>query len=472
MATNELLKGNLVKSSFWYALANFFLKGVNFISIPIFVRMMSVTQYGIINNFTAWTMICTFFIGLNLNASIANAKFEFKDNIQAFMSSVLTLGMVAGTIILLGFCASYNLYQHLIGLKLGIVLCILIQSFSVFVVNFESAYYMINNQYFKNIFLGFTSTIANFGVSFIFMVTFFRNKVELGRIYGSTIGLAVLAVLLSIKILHRGRKFVVFKYWVYALKLSVPIIPHSLGNILLSQFDRMMISNSVSNEAAGIYSFVYNISTVINVLWLSINNAWVPWFYDHMVKGKYNEIKKAMGTFTGVFTLLCIFSINILIDMGNFMGSKEYLVGMRLLIPVTLGYFFMFLYGYSVNTEFFYKNTIYIGSITILSAFLNIIINLIWIPKYGYTAGAYSTLLTFLFQFGCHSYMGRKIEKDRRVNIFSYTDFGLYSIIMILYSLLLYCVFERVLIRYLLMGVFVGFTTFLIIVRHRRQYAK
>lgn len=448
-------KSSLLKSGFWYTCANFFLKGVNFISIPVFVQMMSVKDYGFINNFTAWTLIVTYFVGMNLNVAVNNANFEFKKNIDAFMSSVLFLGIIIGMALTVLTMIAFSLWPKFFGLSKIVVFCVLLQSFSMFVVTFQSAFYMINNKYFQNIILSFFSTVANFGVSLFFMFTIYSSNVALGRVYGSTFGLALLALYLCFRILLRGRNIVNVEYWLYALKISIPVIPHSLGNILLSQFDRIMITNTVGNNAAGIYSYAYNISTVINVLWLSMNNAWIPWFYSKMKAMQYEIIRKVMGDYIRLFSFLSVIAINMLIDVGRLMGQSTYIVGIKLIVPISLGYFFIFLYGFAVNTEFFYKKTVFIGAITSMSAALNVLLNLYFIPKYGYVSAAYTTLVTFVFQFCTHAFMGYKIEKKLAFHIYDYKalldaiiSIGVYAVLLLLFLKFLF-------VRYIIMLAFI-----------------
>lgn len=452
----QLRKSTLLKSGIWYTIANFFLKGVNFISIPLFTQLMSVKEYGVINNFSAWVYIVTFFVGLNLNSAISNANFEFKKNIDRFMSSVLFLSILVFILITSIIMIPVMILNLDYGLSNLIIFNVLLQSFATFVVSYKSAYYMIRNQYIKNIILSFWSTLANFGTSVFFMMLFYKSSPDLGRIYGSTVGLTILAVVIIIDIISRGKKLIQMVYWKYAIKLSVPIIPHSLGNILLSQFDRIMITQYLGDKSAGIYSFSYNISTVINVLWLSLNNAWIPWFYTKMQEKKYNNIKKTMGIFIQIFSVLTLVSINILFDIGKIMGNESYIEGLGMIFPISLGYFFIFLYGFPVNTEFFYKKTGFIGVITSISAILNILLNIYFIPRFGYVAGAYTTLVTFVFQFICHLIMGNRIERAKGFKIFDYSKMWKYAFIMVTYSSMLMLFEENILIRYCLMVIVGG----------------
>ncbi|HAP8796014.1 TPA: oligosaccharide flippase family protein, partial [Enterococcus faecium] len=98
---NTLSKSKLVKSSFWYTIGNFFIKGISFITIPIFVNITTQAEYGLINNFTSFVSIFSILVGLSLNSAINNASFDYKDDINEFMSSVLSLATLSLIVFLL-----------------------------------------------------------------------------------------------------------------------------------------------------------------------------------------------------------------------------------------------------------------------------------------------------------------------------------------------------------------------------------
>ena len=97
----KMKESSLVKASFWYTIGNIFIKGINFITIPLYVNLMTIEEYGKINNFIAIGAIVGIFVGLSLNAAISNANFEFKDDIKQFMSSVLFLSTLSLILILI-----------------------------------------------------------------------------------------------------------------------------------------------------------------------------------------------------------------------------------------------------------------------------------------------------------------------------------------------------------------------------------
>ncbi|MDE5889125.1 MAG: polysaccharide biosynthesis C-terminal domain-containing protein, partial [Bacilli bacterium] len=54
----------------------------------------------------------------------------------------------------------------------------------------------------------------------------------------------------------------------------------------------------------------------------------------------------------------------------------------------------------------------YITVNTLIAASINIILNIIYIPKYGYLAAAYTTLISYLIAFILHSRYAKKIEPN------------------------------------------------------------
>ena len=56
-----------VKASLWFTICSILQKGISFITVPIFTRMLSTEEYGIISLFGAWQSILAIFATLNLS---------------------------------------------------------------------------------------------------------------------------------------------------------------------------------------------------------------------------------------------------------------------------------------------------------------------------------------------------------------------------------------------------------------------
>lgn len=413
----KILQSKILKAGAIYTLGNIFVKGVNFISIPIFTRIMTVEDYGLMNNFASLVSILTVVVGLSLNGAISNAKFDYQDRFEKFLSSVLFLSTLSFLLFFLLGNAYYLFFDSLFSVNQVIFNYLIVQSYSLFVVQYVLSLFTIKTQPIRFLVVSLLSTLITIGLSLAFMVTVFQTDMYLGRVIGSTVGLLVLALALYILIMHRGRELVNVVYWKYALVISLPLIPHQLSTIILSRFDQTMINTIVGPYESGLYSFVLNISIVLSVLWSSSNSAWVPWLYEHLENKSYPRILKQTNRYLLFFSLVTIASMAVLIDIGRLMAGEKYVQSLVLMVPIMLSYFFQFLYSLPVNIEFYYKKTSLIALGTVGSALIKLALNAITLPVWGYQAAAYTTILAYILLFVFHFIIYRKISEDRLIDL-------------------------------------------------------
>lgn len=93
-------------------------------------------------------------------------------------------------------------------------------------------------------------------------------------------------------------------------------------------------------------------------------------------------------------------------------ADQRYWEGMSIIPPIALANYMIFMYTMYVYIEHYYKKTVYITKNTLIAAGLNVILNFILIPKYGYVAAAYTTLASYFVAFILHSRYAKKIEPD------------------------------------------------------------
>ena len=109
-----------------------------------------------------------------------------------------------------------------------------------------------------------------------------KSDKYIGKIVGTAAPMVVIAIVLLAILLAKGKSLINKKYWKYALFLSLPLVPHLLAHLILAQSDRLLIDYYIGKSATGIYNFAYNVGLIVQILILSINNAWVPWFFKKM----------------------------------------------------------------------------------------------------------------------------------------------------------------------------------------------
>lgn len=416
-----------LRSGLWYTIGNVFLKGIVFLTIPIFTRMLSTTDYGIVNTYTAWSAVLSTLIGVSLNGTIANAKYEFKEDLDRYSSSILCFT----TILFIFIIIVSNIYIINIGpiifqSKL-LFNCLIVQSYSEFIISLSLARLSNEYRYKEYLIISILSTLLNICLSIALIILYFKSQAYTGRILGGAIITISFALYLYIRIMIKGKVNFDLNYLKFGLILSLPLIPHTLSSTVLSQFDRVMINYYIGPSTAGIYSFTYNIGMVLNVVWSSLNSAWVPWFYEKMNQSDYYKITEKAKSYLIFFSIITIGLVLISPELIKILAPSQYWDGIRLVAPIVLSGYFVFLYSFASNTEFYYKKTKYIAIGSIASAIINIVLNMILIPICGYTVAAYTTLISYILLFIFHWTI---LKYMLHVSLFRIKDFS-YSIISV-----------------------------------------
>ena len=99
------------------------------------------------------------------------------------------------------------------------------------------------------------------------------------------------------------------------------------------------------------------------------------------------------------------------------LGGEEYLQALPIVPILICGTFFSSFYFIYANIEFLKKKTQFVFPITLVGTLLNIGLNWLLIPKMGYEAAAYTTLIGYAFIAVCHYIVSRIIAKEKVFDI-------------------------------------------------------
>tara|TARA_B100001287_G_scaffold197138_1_gene166787 strand:+ start:8233 stop:9696 length:1464 start_codon:yes stop_codon:yes gene_type:complete len=190
------------------------------------------------------------------------------------------------------------------------------------------------------------------------------------------------------------------------------IINETLDRILLKQvlYDPS-IPNSLSYAEAqvGIYSASYKLAMLVTIFLQAFRYAAEPFFFNQMNKENKNQIYvKVMNSF--IFLVCVVFLLVALnIDIFKyFIQNESYWIGLRVVPILLLANVFLGIY---YNQSIWYKlsgKTRFGAYIALSGAFLTVLINVLFIPKYGYMACAWATLIVYLFQLLFSYFVGQK----------------------------------------------------------------
>ena len=101
-------------------------------------------------------------------------------------------------------------------------------------------------------------------------------------------------------------------------------------------------------------------------------------------------------------------------ELVYIIADKKYHTALELVPIIIIGYTFVFLYNFFFHYAAYYKRTGLLSINTFIAGIANIVLNYIFIPKYGYVAAAYTTAVSYFLLF-CLHYMNVKFVIKEKI---------------------------------------------------------
>ena len=98
------------------------------------------------------------------------------------------------------------------------------------------------------------------------------------------------------------------------------------------------------------------------------------------------------------------------------MGGHKYCDSITLIPVIMLGCCFQFLYTFYVNVEFYCKKTFTVSVGTLVSAGANLVLNILFIPIFGYRMAAVTTVISYLVLYLIHFIATRRLPYNDLYN--------------------------------------------------------
>jgi len=394
-----------------YISATFFTKGLMFISIPILTRLLTPEEYGILSIFTSIISISTIILGLNFNGSIVRYFHEDNNDFEMFIFNNFIF-LLFFDLIIFYIIDLYKVYiSNLIGIETNIFLIAILVSILKVPFNLYLYYLRASKKSKQYSVISIVRRVFLLVVSILLIYLLSENKYY-GKIYGELF-IGIITFFVSIYYLIKlSDPKIEFEHIKYSLFYGVPLIPHALSGFILSYFDRIIINQISGGLSTGLYSFAYNIGMIMNLIVMAMNKAWIPIFYDNLEAREYKKIDELAKNYSSyVFfaaAVLILFSNEVVLIFAD----KSYHEALSLVPVIIFGYIFVFLYTLFGNYSFYRKKTGLISIASLSAAIINAGLNYLFIPRFGYSSAAYTTLFSYFLLFVFHYINAKFIIKE------------------------------------------------------------
>lgn len=95
MDWKSIKNNTIVRASALNFIGTFLLKGITYISVPIFTRIMEPDAYGYVSTYATYIAFLGIIIGLSLNTATANARIDYEKRFDEYNGSVLRFSFFA-----------------------------------------------------------------------------------------------------------------------------------------------------------------------------------------------------------------------------------------------------------------------------------------------------------------------------------------------------------------------------------------
>ena len=412
-----MLSNLILKNTLYYVGASMLPVAVGFFMLPVYTIYLTPSDYGIIALIGSFNSFLPLIMTFQIHNSISRFYFDHNDNnekLKIFISTILVIVIIISSVVLF-LLLTY--YKNI----LKFILPNTSDYYELFKLGFISSFFGVFNVIFINLLrvqekaklfmklslmLFFISLIVN-----IILVVIFERGAQ-----GVIETLLIQSIISFVVYFYFVKNFFVinfnFLFIIDPLKYSMPLIPHSLFGLFFMYSDRIILERFVSLSSLGLYLFSMKIATILKMIVVQFNNAFLPHFNKISKKSKKNAIKE-LKTISIIFIYFMSLFISIYSciskDLTYYLFDDRYFQSWKIAPVLLLGFFYQAHYIFAIIGVFYQKKTNIVLIGTFISGSLSLLLNIIFIPKYGTISAIYIFVFSYFILFLISNFLSKKI---------------------------------------------------------------
>lgn len=445
--TTHVLKSAPVRSAIWFVICSILQKGILYLTTPIFTRLLTPEQYGVYTMYQSWFSIITIVCTLNLSYNVFHrAMVKFEDDRDGYTSSMQTLILFITLIVFSTFLVFPQGWEAVTELPDELIFCMFLEMLFAPACYFWQTRQRFEYRYRALVAVTVLMTLAGTGLGVLAVML--TDGGALARIYPVVaVDVAVGAVLMVLQYV-RGRKILSLEYWRFALAFNLPLLPHYLSTVILNQADRIMIGKMCGAVDAAVYGVAYSLSMAMSLFVSSVNSSLIPWTYQQLAKDDTFGARKIgeMGfVLSAALAALLLAVIGLGPELMAFLAPESYGEAVWVIPPVALSVLVSMYVWLFVNVETFYEENGYVAIVSIGAAALNVFLNFVALPTFGFVAAGWTTLVSYVAMACGHAFFMSRVQSRhggcpvyslRMLALLFVTTLVLSAVLMALYSVL------------------------------------
>lgn len=404
----------VTKASIWFMFCKIIQKSLATLTTPIFTRIMDSDQYGYYSTYISISTILTVILTFDFDTCAymnGIVNFESTKEKNQLATSLLSLTIIVTMSVGVIALFAKGFISDLLKLPSALIILMLLEILFIPPVKFWMVQQRFLYKYISVVLVTVGMLLINnlLGIALVLHST---SDQAVLRVLSIAIAQCVAGLIIYIFYFLKSGKFNITKYWKYGLKLNLPLVPHGLSIVILSSSDKVMINSIVGATEAGIYGIAYSVGLIINQIKLSLVDAIRPWMIDKIKKKELHGISKVCDLLFLMNILLTLIIMGVAPEIIRFFAPPSFYSAIYVVPPVAASSYFTFIYNICSIVELYYERNKRVMIASVVSAGANIILNILFIPRFGFIAAGYTTLLSFMILCVLHYIFYNSIRKE------------------------------------------------------------
>lgn len=391
-----------------YVIGGILIKGIAFITTPIFSRLLTPEEFGILNTYLSYESILAMLIGFQFAGCLKNAKIKYADEpagLDKFFTSLITLLLIHSAIALVLVNVFAAPVMELTGLSSILMLNLLvINCFGNSAMTVYNSYLSLNYEYKKYVAISIFNAIANIALSLLLIFTILDGNRSTARILGYVIPYMVVSVYLVFVAFRKDRPSLkkTKEYSAFAYRFCAPLIPNGFAEVMLTQYSKLAVDKSCGVATMGVYSLACNVYSIVATVKLGMDYVIGPFYFDKRTSGDFAELRKIFKIYSRCLALISVIIMLFSPEIVRILGDEAYYDARISAIPLIAVSYFSFTCYMLSQEEYFVQKTYYVSAISVVTMIINIVLCTVFVPKYEAVGAAYCALISFVVMFLLH----------------------------------------------------------------------
>ena len=392
----------LFRNAIVYAFSNVIGKAIPFLLLPIMTHYLTPADYGYVAMFMLVSTILEPIVAISLSGAVGVKYFDKEVDLPAYISS----GVAVALAVALPVGVLLVLFRGVIGAVITVpknwvplvILLVVTRMFTTLTLTL----WQVQEKPIKYGILQNLQSLAIISASLLLVVAL--EKHWEGRIAAELGAICLFGAASALYLWRAGWLKRVFRrdYARNFLAFGVPLIPHALGGVIMSQTDRLFVTKMVSVDATGLYTVAYQLATLIELIAVSFNSAYSPWLFKKLVDAddarKARLVRFTYLQFAGMTALSLLVAVAMPFFITHFLDPK-FAESATYIRWFTIGFAFQGFYYMVANYIFYAERTAWIAAVTATTTVLNIPLCYLLIRENGAVGAVQATSIAQILTF-------------------------------------------------------------------------